>query len=69
MRRPPGPGDAPRNRDTTVIWTISLILMGLWIWAMTVDYTLGGFIHILLIASVLAGILQSLLTQAAGNSS
>jgi len=44
-----------------MLWTIFLILMILWLLGMATSYTLGGFIHILLllaIASVLIRIIQ-----------
>jgi len=44
-----------------MLWTIFMILMILWLLGMVTSYTLGGFIHILLvlaIASVLIGIIQ-----------
>ncbi len=44
-----------------MLWTIFVILMILWLLGMVTSYTLGGFIHILLvlaIASVLIRIIQ-----------
>jgi asparagine N-glycosylation enzyme membrane subunit Stt3 len=44
-----------------MLWTIFVILMILWLLGVTTSYTLGGFIHILLvlaIASVLIRIIQ-----------
>jgi asparagine N-glycosylation enzyme membrane subunit Stt3 len=44
-----------------MLWTIFAILMILWLLGMVTSYTLGGFIHILLIlaiASVLIRIIQ-----------
>jgi asparagine N-glycosylation enzyme membrane subunit Stt3 len=44
-----------------MLWTIFIILMILWLLGMATSYTLGGFIHILLllaIASVLIRIIQ-----------
>ena len=44
-----------------MIWTIFLLLMILWLLGMVSSYTLGGFIHILLIlalATVLIRIIQ-----------
>ncbi len=35
-----------------MLWTIFLILLILWILGLVTSYTLGGFIHILLIAAV-----------------
>jgi uncharacterized protein DUF5670 len=44
-----------------MLWTIFVILLVLWLLGMATSYTLGGFIHILLllaIASVLIQIIQ-----------
>jgi len=44
-----------------MLWTIFTILVILWLLGITTSYTLGGFIHILLvlaIASVLIRIIQ-----------
>jgi len=44
-----------------MLWTIFVILMVMWLLGMATSYTLGGFIHILLIlaiASVLIRIIQ-----------
>ena len=44
-----------------MLWTIFVLLMLLWLLGMVTSYTLGGFIHILLllaIASVLIRIIQ-----------
>ncbi len=44
-----------------MLWTIFVLLMIMWMLGMATSYTLGGFIHILLllaIASVLIRIIQ-----------
>lgn len=44
-----------------MLWTIFVILMVMWVLGMATAYTLGGFIHILLIlaiASVLIRVIQ-----------
>ena len=44
-----------------MLWTIFMVLMIMWLLGMVTSYTLGGFIHILLvlaIASVLIRIIQ-----------
>lgn len=35
-----------------MLWTIFLILLILWVLGLVTSYTLGGFIHILLIAAI-----------------
>jgi len=37
-----------------MLWTIAVILVILWILGMVSSYTLGGFIHILLVLAVIA---------------
>jgi hypothetical protein len=52
------PLDARRN---DVLWTITVLLVLLWLVGMVSNYTLGGLIHILLllaVASVLIRVIQ-----------
>jgi asparagine N-glycosylation enzyme membrane subunit Stt3 len=37
-----------------LLWTIAVILLVLWLLGMVSSYTLGGFIHILLILAIVA---------------
>jgi hypothetical protein len=37
-----------------MLWTISVILVVLWILGMVTSYTLGGWIHLLLVLAVIA---------------
>jgi Family of unknown function (DUF5670) len=49
------------GREKQMLWTIFVVLMVLWLLGVTTAYTLGGFIHILLllpIASVFIRIIQ-----------
>ena len=49
------------RRTTYMLWTIFVILIVMWLLGMATSYTLGGFIHILLllaIASVLIRVIQ-----------
>jgi Family of unknown function (DUF5670) len=41
-----------------MLWTIFLILLVLWLLGMVSAYTLGGFIHILLILAVVTVLIQ-----------
>jgi hypothetical protein len=41
-----------------MLWTIFVILLVLWLLGMVSSYTLGGFIHILLVLAVIALIIQ-----------
>jgi uncharacterized protein DUF5670 len=41
-----------------MLWTIFLILVVLWLLGMVSAYTMGGFIHILLVLAVIAVAIQ-----------
>jgi asparagine N-glycosylation enzyme membrane subunit Stt3 len=41
-----------------VLWTIFVILLILWLLGMVSSYTLGGFIHILLVLAIVAVIIR-----------
>jgi hypothetical protein len=41
-----------------VLWTIFAILLVLWLFGMISSYTMGGFIHLLLVLALVVLILQ-----------
>ena len=41
-----------------MLWTIAALLLILWLLGMVSSYTLGGFIHILLILAVVAVLIR-----------
>ena len=41
-----------------MLWTIFLILLVMWLLGMVTSYTMGGFIHILLVLAVVAVLIQ-----------
>jgi Family of unknown function (DUF5670) len=41
-----------------MLWTILVILVVLWLLGMVTSYTLGGFIHILLVVAVIVLIIR-----------
>jgi uncharacterized protein DUF5670 len=43
-----------------MLWTIFVILLVLWLLGVVTSYTLGGFIHVLLVIAVVLAILQLL---------
>lgn len=43
-----------------MLWTIFLILIVMWILGMVSAYTMGGFIHILLVFALVAVVIQLL---------
>jgi hypothetical protein len=53
-----GCGDAPTVGEVTMLWTIFVVLLLLWFLGVVSSYTLGGFIHILLVLAVIAVLVQ-----------
>jgi hypothetical protein len=43
-----------------MLWTIFVILLVLWLLGLVTSYTLGGFIHILLVIAVIVIVIQLL---------
>ncbi len=41
-----------------MLWTIAFILLVLWLVGMVSSYTLGGFIHILIILAIVAVLIR-----------
>jgi hypothetical protein len=41
-----------------MLWTIFVILLVMWLLGMVSSYTLGGFIHLLLLLAVIALVVQ-----------
>jgi len=41
-----------------MLWTIAAILLILWLLGMISSYTLGGFIHILLVLAIIAVLIR-----------
>jgi len=41
-----------------MLWTIFAVLLVLWLLGMVTSYTLGGFIHILLVLAVVAVLIR-----------
>lgn len=41
-----------------MLWTLFIILLGLWLLGIVSGYALGGFIHVLLVLAVVALIYQ-----------
>jgi hypothetical protein len=55
-------GSLPANdsdlKEDLMLWTIFVILLVLWLLGMVSSYTLGGFIHVLLVVAVVIALLQ-----------
>ena len=41
-----------------MLWTVVIVLAALWLLGVTTSYTLGGFIHILLVIAIVVLIIQ-----------
>ena len=41
-----------------MLWTVAVLLLVLWLLGMVSSYTLGGFIHILLVLAVVAVLIR-----------
>jgi hypothetical protein len=41
-----------------MLWTIAVLLVILWLLGMITSYTLGGFIHILLVLAIIAVLIR-----------
>ena len=41
-----------------MLWTIFIILLVLWLLGLVTSYTMGGFIHVLLVVAVVVLIIQ-----------
>jgi hypothetical protein len=42
----------------TMLWTLFVVLLLLWVLGVVSSYTLGGFIHVLLVLAVIAVLVQ-----------
>ncbi len=41
-----------------MLWTIAVILLLMWVLGMVSSYTIGGFIHILLVLALISVVIQ-----------
>jgi len=41
-----------------VLWTIAVVLIVLWLLGLVTSYTLGGFIHVLLVIAIIVVVLR-----------
>jgi hypothetical protein len=49
---------SPSREEDTMLWTIFVVLMLMWLLGMVTSYTLGGFIHILLLLAIAAVLIR-----------
>jgi hypothetical protein len=47
-----------RIEEGQMLWTIFVILLVLWLLGVVTSYTLGGFIHVLLVIAVILAVMQ-----------
>jgi hypothetical protein len=47
-----------KTGETAVLWTIFVVLLVLWLLGMVSSYTLGGFIHILLVLAIVVVLIR-----------
>jgi hypothetical protein len=52
------PREIRADGEVTMLWTIFVVLLLLWFLGVVSSYTLGGFIHILLVLAVIAVLVQ-----------
>jgi Family of unknown function (DUF5670) len=45
--------DQPKKGGIAMLWTLAVVLLVLWALGLVSSYTLGGFIHILLVAAII----------------
>ena len=41
-----------------MLWTIAVVLIALWLLGLMTSYTMGGFIHVLLVVAIIATLLR-----------
>ena len=46
------------ERDKTMLWTIFVVLLALWALGLVTSYTMGGFIHILLVVALVVLVIR-----------
>ncbi len=46
------------NKEDGMLWTIGVILIVLWLLGLVTSYTMGGFIHILLVVAIIVVLVQ-----------
>ena len=47
-----------QEREMDLLWTIAIILVILWLLGMVSSYTLGGFVHILLVLAIIVVLIR-----------
>ena len=48
----------PQKKGTTMLYTIAIIFLVMWLLGLVTAYSLGGFIHILLVIAIISVLLR-----------
>jgi hypothetical protein len=43
-----------------MLWTIAMVLMALWVLGLATSYTMGGFIHVLVVIAVVTLVIRAI---------
>ena len=46
------------TREMEMLWTIAVVLIVLWLLGIVTAYTMGGFIHVLLVIAIIFALLR-----------
>jgi len=46
------------ERNMDLLWTLAVILLILWLLGLVTSYTLGGFVHILLVVAIIVVLIR-----------
>lgn len=51
-------GASPQRKTNSMLYTLAVVLLILWLLGLVTSYTIGGFIHILLVIAVVMILLR-----------
>jgi Family of unknown function (DUF5670) len=46
------------SKERNMLWTIAVVLVALWLLGLVSSYTMGGFLHLLLVIAVVVVLLR-----------
>lgn len=52
------PWEKPPGKENYMLWTVAVILIVLWVLGLVSSYTMGGFIHVLLVIAIIVVLLN-----------
>jgi hypothetical protein len=50
--------DRTEEENMDLLWTLAVILLALWLLGLVTSYTLGGFIHVLLVVALVVVLIR-----------